>query len=147
MKNMLRCTGLIVSFVLLLMAFNVFGQSGVAVRWNIPFEFMLGERVMPAGEYITRPVWVGSNNKVLLMSNPESGKAAFIYANPQVNPRFDGNAKLVFLQSEEGYALSQISDSTGVRAIALSQSKSGNMADGKHKSVAMNSKQVIVKAL
>jgi hypothetical protein len=132
---------------LLLMAFNVFGQSGIAVRWNIPFEFMLGERVMPAGEYITRPVWVGSNNKVLLMSNPESGKAAFIYANPQMNPRFDGNAKLVFLQSDEGYALSQISDSTGIRAIALAQSKSGTMADGKHKSVAMNSKQVIVKAL
>ena len=145
---MLRYTGLIVSFALLLMAFNVFGQSGVAVRWNIPFEFMLGERVMPAGEYVTRPVWVGSNNKVLVLSNPESGKAAFIYANPQMNPRFDGTAKLVFLQSEEGYALSQVSDSSGIRAIAVAQPKSGNLADGKHKSVAVNSsKQVVVKAL
>jgi hypothetical protein len=147
MKNVLRYTGLAGSLLLLFLVCNVFGQTGTAVKWNIPVEFVVGDKVMPAGIYITRSVWPGSNSNALMLTNRDTSHAIYILANANRNPRFDGTSMMVFLQSEEGYILSQVQDSAGVRNLAVSQSKSGNLAKSKPKNIAMKSyKQVIVKA-
>jgi hypothetical protein len=147
MKNMFRYTGIVVSLVVMLLVCNVFAQTSTVVKWNIPFEFMVGDTVMPAGIYITRAVWPGSSSNALMLTNRDTGQATFILANAKLNPRFDGAAKMVFLQSEEGYFLSQVQDPAGVRNLAVSQSKSGNLAKSRQKNMAMKSyRQVFVNA-
>ncbi len=142
MKGMLNAKGLVFGLVLILMAGQLFAQSVIAVKWDIPFEFVVGETVFPSGEYITKPAWAGNNNHAMLLTQRKTGKSVFIFFSGAVGTRTDNTSRLVFTQDGEGYVLSQIQHSHTIREVAMNSAKSRElMANKLHPA-----KQVIIKA-
>jgi hypothetical protein len=95
------------SLIVLLTVTSVFAQAERRVLVDIPFQFTVGEKTLPAGEYIIEPnrrdtdtIWVLRNAKgretVMLMTIP-------IRAN-----RTQEQAKVVFRRYDELYFLAQV---------------------------------------
>jgi hypothetical protein len=100
---------------------NIYAQDG-SMKAQVPFSFHIGQKTMPAGEYIVQPNRLG-NGTVTFRSRV--GKASAIIGtlpNSTLHPRVDG--KLVFTLYNNGeYFLAEVW-SPGSTAIAkLSKTK------------------------
>lgn len=60
MKNMVARFGIVLIVAAMLVPFTSFAQSAHPIGVNIPFDFFVRERVLPAGAYILKPAWQGS---------------------------------------------------------------------------------------
>jgi hypothetical protein len=83
-----------------------FAALGYSVKANIPFDFMVGNKMFPAGEYT---VSRGTSTGTLLIRNYEAKKAANFIVQSATG-KVESKAKLVFNRYGEDYFLSQIWD-------------------------------------
>ena len=87
---------------------NASGQTAKTVRTNVKFDFQIGDRFYPAGEYwIESTSWHSDVLRIRKVS--DKNKTAFILANhSNAGPGKGQTPKLVFEKYGESYFLSQI---------------------------------------
>jgi hypothetical protein len=91
---------------LLLVAGSAFAQT-VHVRGNIPFNFAVGNKTLPAGTYDVRTISSG-DSKTLLLRSRDSNASIIVNSNAAETLEPANNTKLVFNQYGNRYFLSQI---------------------------------------
>jgi len=87
---------------------NASGQTGKTVRANVKFDFQIGDRLYPAGEY-----WIESitwhSNVLRIRKVSDRNKTAFILANQSnAGARKGQTPRLVFLTNGKDYFLTEI---------------------------------------
>lgn len=80
-------------------------QTNLLVKANIPFEFMVGSKTLPAGEYMVTPQTTAG---VLWVQNEETSDSAFALTNSVETLGYSDQTKLIFHRYGNQYFLSQI---------------------------------------
>jgi hypothetical protein len=83
-----------------------FAALGNSVKANIPFDFMVGNKLLPAGEYT---VSRGSATGTLMIRGRENNKAS-VFLVQNTSGKVETKAKLVFNRYGQDHFLSQIWD-------------------------------------
>src|SRR5258705_3724983 len=88
-------------------------KSSGRVRCNIPFEFVVGDKILPAGEYNVTSATAGGT--VLMIRNTEAPEAAVRLSNSIQEPSNKTEARLVFHRYGQSYFLAEVwnGDTTG----------------------------------
>lgn len=88
-------------------------QSSNKVMANIPFDFVVGDKNLPAGEYSVRPI--SSSGEAMLIQGTDNGKAAMRLSNTTEQAKNRTHVKLVFHRYGQSYFLAEVwnGDSTG----------------------------------
>jgi hypothetical protein len=79
-------------------------QSSNGVRANVPFEFNVGDKTLPAGKIAAREMASGA----LAISNVDKGQHAIRIAHGVASSNQNGRAKLVFRKYGNRYYLTQV---------------------------------------
>ena len=95
------------SFLLMFTAVTVSAQSERIRVINIPFNFIVGQKTLPAGEYTLEPNRKDSDN-VWLLQSKESHASALFTTNTVRASETQEEARLVFHRYGGQYFLSQI---------------------------------------
>ena len=90
----------------LLLAVSAARAQEAGVKANIPFDFVAGSQVMPAGEYVVTPE--GSSGQVILIRSNDTKAARFANAFKCSSSRPSDTTKLVFRTAGGRYFLYQI---------------------------------------
>jgi len=85
---------------------NVSGQTAKTVRANVKFDFRIGDRLYPAGEYRIESM-SAYNNVLRIGTVSDANKSEFIFAI-QSNAGRSQTPRLVFQKDGENYFLTQI---------------------------------------
>ena len=86
---------------------NAFGQTGKTVKADVKFDFQIGERIYPAGEYLVERVSQQSDNILQIRSVGDANKKQIIVAGA-ANAGKRQTPKLVFQKYGENYFLTGI---------------------------------------
>ncbi len=97
----------LLSFLLMLTAVTVSAQSERIRVINIPFNFIVGQKTLPAGEYTLEPNRKDSDN-VWLLQSKEGNASALFTTNTVRTSETQEAARLVFHRYGGQYFLSQI---------------------------------------
>lgn len=81
-------------------------QSRNTVVASIPFEFVVGDRTLPAGEYRLQPVT--AQGDALAIKGADNGESAVRLADPIQATRKSAHARLVFHRYGQSYFLAQV---------------------------------------
>ena len=83
---------------------NAFGQTGKTVKANVKFDFQIGERIYPAGEY-----WIEliSDNILLIRSAGDPNKKQILLANHSIWSKGQ-TPRLLFQKSGQDYFLTKV---------------------------------------
>src|SRR5258705_8382729 len=107
MKKQALSTFTMLSLVLMLTAVTVCAQSERSGVLNIPFNFIVGGKTLPAGEYTVEPNKRDSHNVWLVQSREGKASALFATMPVRANQTLE-ETKLVFHKYGDEYFLSQI---------------------------------------
>lgn len=107
MKKQALRTFTILSIVLVLTAITVSAQSERSKVTNIPFNFIVGQKTLPAGEYTVEPNRRDSDNVWLVQSRDGHVSALFTTMSVRVSEAQE-KTKFVFHKYGDQYFLSQI---------------------------------------
>lgn len=105
MKYVQRAIAL-TGLVLLVSVSSVFAQTDRQTVVNIPFNFTVGEKALPAGKYLVRRNRTDSDI-VWVIQNSRSGEVAMLLTNSVHSTKTQGNAKFVFHKYDDAYFLSE----------------------------------------
>lgn len=95
------------SLVLMLTSVSVAAQSERSKFTNIPFNFTVGQKTLPAGEYTAEPNRKDSHN-VWLVQRRDGRTSALFTTMPVRASETQEKAKLIFHKYGDQYFLSQI---------------------------------------
>jgi hypothetical protein len=111
---------LVVALALATAAVSANAQSRNELMASIPFEFVVGAKTLPAGEYSVRAINGGRD--ALMIQGTENGKSAIRLSNETERAKKSTHAKLVFHCYGQRYFLAQVwtGESTG-RELAKSR--------------------------
>jgi hypothetical protein len=98
--------GIIGLSVALAVLIPVKAQSDQGVRVTVPFDFMVGDRRLPAGNYSLRPLTTAY--RVLMITNWHEGRSLMFGANFDEHLVLQGDARLIFDRYEDQYFLRQV---------------------------------------
>jgi hypothetical protein len=119
MKYKLLKTAILFGFLSLLPLAQA--QMSQSIQGNVPFDFQVGNTVLPAGEYIVRPIRSGSPALQIHSSEPK-GKGVMCLSI-SVQPNSGTDAKLVFHRYGNTYFLSQVWSGGGSTGSEFAPSK------------------------
>jgi len=95
------------SLLLILTVGTVSAQSEQIGVINIPFNFIIGQKILPAGEYTIRPNQTDSKTVWLVQGN-DTQAGAFFLTIPVLARETQEKTRLVFHKYGDQYFLSQI---------------------------------------
>jgi len=81
-------------------------QAQEQVVFNIPFEFVAGNSMLPAGEYTVQVL--GPTHVLQLVDRKDSAASAFLGTNAAVATEIQSESKLIFQRYGDRYFLSQV---------------------------------------
>ena len=113
MKNLTRSV-VTLSFFVVLAAGTAIAQGRTRVTADIPFDFTVGEKSMPAGKYIVAKHQ--NTSHLLVVTGKDSNKSAYAMFNDRTKTRGAEKTVLVFHRYGNEYFLSQMwaaGESTG----------------------------------
>jgi uncharacterized protein (DUF58 family) len=114
---------LMVALAILTSVVSANAQSRVTVSASIPFEFVVGDRTLPAGEYNLRPATSG--DEALMVQNAENGNAIVRLTEPALESK-KKQARLVFHRYGQSYFLAEVWKAEGLgRRLAKSKQERG----------------------
>jgi len=90
------------ALALALVAASSFGQS-VASKANVPFDFVVSGRTLPAGDYLVR-----TDDRIIAVRNMASGKTTLVPINNVADFQPATDSKLVFHRYRNTYFLRQV---------------------------------------
>lgn len=99
---------------------NVSGQTAKTLRANVKFDFQIGDRIYPAGEY--RIESISTDNILQIRSVGDATRTQFLLANHS-NENKEQTPKLVFQKYGESYFLTQIFFDSGEWAYSIRPSR------------------------
>ena len=105
-------------FAVLVLAAVAQAQTSRGVEVQIPFDFVAGQKQMPAGRYTVRRVRVDSASALLIKGEAKGAESAVVLTNTgDVNPE---RASLTFRRHGERYFLAEVSmpGAASVRGLA-----------------------------
>lgn len=102
--------------------------GGNRIRANIPFDFNVSEKKLPAGEYTIGRATNQSDDLIVSVNNREGRSQAIRLSNAVVRPRPRGKALLVFHRYGDQYFLFQIWPAGATTGRELRKSKSERQA-------------------
>ena len=94
------------ALVLLVTVSSAYAQTDRQTLVTIPFNFTVGEKALPAGEYLIRRNRKDSD-VVWVIQNKESGEAALLLTRSVQSVKTQENAKFVFRKYDDLYFLSE----------------------------------------
>ena len=101
---------------------NASGQTGKTTTSNIKFDFQIGDRIYPAGEYRIES-FSRQSDKILVIRNVrDANKTQIILANHS-NAAKGQTPRLVFLKDGERYFLTQIFLDSGEWGYSITPSR------------------------
>jgi len=98
-------------------------QSSISVVANIPFEFSVGSKAMPAGKYSVEAMPSGNG---LLIQSSDGKTSAIRLSNAVESTKTQSHARLVFHRYGERYFLAEVwngSDTTGRELLRSQEEK------------------------
>ncbi|HEY2960822.1 MAG TPA: hypothetical protein VGJ37_00275 [Pyrinomonadaceae bacterium] len=101
-KRAIALTGL----VLLVTVSSVFAQTDRQTLVNIPFNFTVGEKALPAGKYLVRRNRTDSDI-VWVIQNKRTNEVAMLLTRPKQANETQSSAKFVFRKYDDLYFLSE----------------------------------------
>jgi hypothetical protein len=110
MKFKVSTTATLFGFLLLLPLAQA--QVSQSIRGNVPFSFRVGDTVLPAGQYVVRPLSSGSA-ALQIQSSEAKGKSIMCLAN-SATANSAQKSKLVFHRYGDTYFLSQVWPGNGL---------------------------------
>jgi hypothetical protein len=121
MKKQITRT-LLGSFAVLVLAAGAQAQSAGGMEVQIPFDFVAGQKQMPAGKYTVRRVRVDSQGALVIKGEGNGAAAVVMTSTGDENP---ARAALTFRQHGERYflALVSIPGTASVRELAPSRAE------------------------
>jgi hypothetical protein len=117
------------------------GQSTLNVRAQIPFEFVVGDQTVPAGEYSVRTI--SSSNRALMIQNAEASISTFRLANAITPKRNKTEARLVFHRYGQNYFLREVWEGGETTGQELRESKQERAIKREMGAVARNSYELV----
>ena len=105
MKHVQRAIAL-TGLVLLVMVSSAFAQTDRQTVVNIPFNFTVGEKALPAGKYLVRRNRTDSDI-IWVIQNKRTNEVALLLTRPVFASETQGNAKFVFRKYDDLYFLSE----------------------------------------
>lgn len=120
------------SLIVILTALGIAAGLGRSVTANIPFDFTISGKTLPAGKY---NVTNGTTQDMLIIRNAETGKGAAVITQ-KAEGKMDDKARLVFHRCGNQYFLASISD--GYKALELPVTRAERNAAGGDDHLAMN---------
>ena len=96
---------LMVALAILTSVVSANAQSRIRVSANIPFEFVVGDKTLPAGEYSLIPATNG--DEALKVQNDENGNAAVRLTEPTIEMK-KRHSRLVFHRYGQSYFLAEV---------------------------------------
>lgn len=136
-KHMIRFFAFF-GFLFALAATPTFAQNSIsAVTADIPFEFSVANRTLPAGEYTVK---AGPNAGSILVRNDKGKGAVTVFAQP-TNPNLEAKkAALVFRRYGNQYFLARVihTDGSYGRKIAMSKTERRLIKDSSDRNLAQN---------
>jgi hypothetical protein len=106
MKTRAFATSMLVVLLALIATVSVQAQSQ-RDRINVPFSFVIGGKVLPAGEYSVEPNRKDSLN-VWLLKTQEGNTSVLFNTMPVRATKTQKNTKLVFTKYDDQYFLSEV---------------------------------------
>lgn len=94
------------------------GSANTGMVANIPFEFSVGDKTLPAGQYTVRPINSNSATKVLQIRSMTSSASALLMTDSVIGKLKD-NAQLIFHRYGNEYFFAQAwmpADNIGMQA-------------------------------
>jgi len=91
---------------------------------NVPFDFVAGNKTMPAGEYAVKAI--GPTNMLVLVARTDSTSSAFLPTHAAVSSQPQIESKLVFNRYGNRYFLAQVwtvGNSSGLQLIKSNREK------------------------
>ncbi len=108
MKKQLTRACAVFGLVLMSAAFTgASAQTARTIFVHVPFEFVVGEKRLPAGDYTVRRILLDSA-KTLLIRSADGRAAATVHTSDAGKRAAAPQAKLVFAQYGEQYFLAQV---------------------------------------
>lgn len=120
------------SLIVILTALGIAAGLGRSVTANIPFEFTVSGKTLPAGKY---DVTNGTTQAMLIIRNAVSGKAAAVITQ-KAEGKMDDKARLAFRRYGNQYFLASISDGYNARELPVTKAERNAARSGDH--LAMN---------
>lgn len=105
MKHIYRAIALS-GLVLLMTVSSVFAQYNRQTLVQIPFNFTVGEKALPAGKYLIRRNRADSDS-VWVIQNQKTGESAMLLTRPVQAYKTQERAKFVFRKYDDLYFLSE----------------------------------------
>ncbi len=122
MKNQAFRTITMVSLFFLLAAASAYAQSADRIVMKIPFDFVAGKKILPAGEYIVKPTL---SSRLTLIRNAGGRRDYTTVLTMPVPPEtMTPTAKLVFHRYGDQYFLFQVWTPASERGGQLPESRS-----------------------
>ena len=106
MKLIERAIALAAIILVVTVSSAVFAQTDRQTAVNIPFAFTVGEKALPAGDYLIRRNRKDSDT-VWVIQNKETGEAAMLLTRSVQSNRTQENAKFIFRKDDDFYFLSE----------------------------------------
>lgn len=132
-------------FAVLVLAAGAQAQTSRGVAIQIPFDFVAGQKQMPAGKYTVRRVRVDSESALLIKGEGKGAESAVVLTNTgDENPE---RASLTFRQHGERYFLAEVSmpSAASVRELAKTGAeRAAERESARAKSGAGDSKTVTI---
>ncbi|MEK6280273.1 MAG: hypothetical protein AABN95_07935 [Acidobacteriota bacterium] len=107
MKNQALKTLTMIGVLLILSAVSVHAQAGNSFRVTVPFDFIVSDKTLPAGEYIVMRSNRGSAEGLRIQSE-DSRDGAFVNTIPVGAADIQEQTKAVFKRYDNQYFLSQV---------------------------------------
>lgn len=101
---------------------NAFGQTGDTVKVNIKFDFQIGERMYPAGEYRIESMSRQSDNILVIRSVGDAKSNGIFVADHAIGGK-EQTPRLVFQKYGENYVLTRIFLDTDQWGYAIRRSR------------------------
>ena len=118
MKKQLYMVVTIIALITVAGLSSARAQTTVLLKANVPFEFSVGSKTMPAGQYTVRCTNPSSDKKVLQLRSSHGHESALVITSSVIGKGQD-DSKLVFNRYGDQYFFAQAwlpSESTGMQA-------------------------------
>ena len=128
-KQALKAVTMLVSIIALafMTAVATNAQSGsLQIRANVPFDFVVGDKTLPAGEYAVRQITQGSDGGILISSRDNRHKAIRLSNNVQTSAM--KGARITFRRYGSTYFLAQVWSSGSLEGREMRKSKAERVA-------------------
>ncbi len=119
MKKQITTIVATLSLIVTLTALGIAAGSGIALTANIPFDFTVNGKTLPAGQY---NVTTGSAQGTLMVRNADTREAAVVIVNNASTDQ-DGKAMLKFHRYGAQRFLASVSDGNNASEIPVTKAE------------------------